>query len=517
MTKTLKNGDKGYAATLNLPKTSFPMKASLPKREPELVAFWKEMNIYGKIRRRMAGSRKFILHDGPPYANGDIHLGTALNKILKDMIVKYKTMAGHDAPFVPGYDCHGLPIEFKVLSELGGNEGALSKPEIRKRCSDYALRYVDVMTRDFERLGVFGEWEHPYLTLSRKYEGKILAVFGEMYEQNYIYRGLKPITWCSNCRTALAEAEVEYADHSSPSIYVRFEVVEGLEERGKKTYILIWTTTPWTLPANLATCVHPHFEYVAVEVGSDVYIMAEYLRPAVLERIGAEPQAKVVRRFKCSELEGVRYKHPVVDRVNPVIVGEHVTLEQGTGLVHTAPGHGQEDYVVGLKYGLPVYSPVDDEGRFTWEFGQFQGRQVFEANEPLVELLRERGALLRSEEIVHQYPHCWRCSNPIIFRAAAQWFITVDANWWPTGRIGAYRASARGASPSRSSTARNAEKNFLMRRRSSTSRNWWMKKGWTCGSRVTPGNCFPRTRGAAAGRASLSRRRTYWTCGSSRE
>ncbi|RJP72133.1 MAG: isoleucine--tRNA ligase [Candidatus Abyssobacteria bacterium SURF_17] len=426
MTKAVKNGEKDYAGTLNLPKTSFPMKANLPKREPELVAFWKESRVYEEIRRRMAGSQKFVLHDGPPYANGDIHLGTALNKILKDFIVKYKTMKGLDAPFVPGYDCHGLPIEFKVLSELGEEGRSLPKSEIRKRCSQYALKYVDIMTSDFERLGVFGEWEHPYLTLSRTYEEKILTVFGEMYEQGYIYRGLKPITWCPTCRTALAEAEVEYADHTSPSIYVKFEVVEGLEGLGKKVYILIWTTTPWTLPANLATCVHPHFDYVAVEVESEIYIVAEYLKAAVLEQIGVDGQAKVVRRFKGSELEGVRYRHPFVDRMNPVIVGEHVTLEQGTGLVHTAPGHGQEDYVVGLKYGLPVYSPVDDDGRFTDAVGRFKGRNVFEANDEIVALLRENGALLQNEGIVHQYPHCWRCSNPIIFRATPQWFITME-------------------------------------------------------------------------------------------
>jgi isoleucyl-tRNA synthetase len=263
MTKALKNGEIDYRNTLNLPKTSFPMKAKLPQREPEFVASWKEMDIYGKIREKMADSPKFILHDGPPYANGDIHLGTALNKILKDMIVKFKTMSGYDAPYVPGYDCHGLPIEYKVLSELGDQEKDLPKPEIRRRCGEYALKYVDIMSQDFQRLGVFGEWAHPYLTLSHKYEEAIITVFGEMYKQDYIYRGQKPITWCATCRTALAEAEVEYEDHASPSIWVKFEVVEGLKDLDKTAYLLIWTTTPWTLPANLATSVHPNLEYVA--------------------------------------------------------------------------------------------------------------------------------------------------------------------------------------------------------------------------------------------------------------
>lgn len=428
MPKTIRNGEKDYSKTLNLPKTSFPMKANLPKREPDFVAFWKEQRLYEQIRERMAGSPKFILHDGPPYANGDIHLGTALNKILKDMIVKFRTMTGYDAPFVPGYDCHGLPIEFKVMAELGETEKNLPKPEIRARCRDYALRYVDIMTEDFERLGVLGQWREPYLTLSHTYEEKILTVFGEMYERKLIYRGLKPVSWCPRCRTALAEAEVEYADHTSPSIYVKFEVVEGLEDVGGTPYLLIWTTTPWTLPANLATCVHPFFDYVAVEVGAEVYVMAEYLKPVVLDMIGADPKAKVVKQMKGSEMEGIRYKHPFIDRINPVIVGEHVTLEQGTGLVHTAPGHGQEDYVVGSKYGLPVFSPVDDDGRFTSEAPQFSGTHVFDANDEIVQLLRQEGALLQSEQIVHQYPHCWRCLSPTIFRATPQWFIAMESD-----------------------------------------------------------------------------------------
>ena len=428
MSEAVKDAKKGYRDTLNLPKTSFPMKAKLPQREPEFVSSWKEMDIYGAIRDKSAGRPKFILHDGPPYANGDIHLGTALNKIIKDMIVKYKTMNGHDAPYIPGYDCHGLPIEFKVLSELGEDEQGLPKSEIRRRCRDYALKYVDIMSQDFERLGVFGEWSKPYLTLSREYEEKIVTVFGEMYKEHYIYRGQKPITWCPTCRTALAEAEVEYDDHTSPSIWVRFEVSSGLESLKKKAYLLIWTTTPWTLPANLATCVHPKLEYVAVDVGSEIYIVAEYLKPIVLETIGADPGAEVVARFKGSELDSVRYRHPFVDRVCPVILGEHVTLEQGTGLVHTAPGHGHDDYVVGLQNNLEPYSPVDDDGRFTAEVPEFEGKHVFEANEGIVNLLREKGALLKDEKISHQYPHCWRCSSPTIFRATPQWFISIDAN-----------------------------------------------------------------------------------------
>jgi len=428
MSKAVKDGKSGYTETLNLPKTSFPMKAKLPKREPEFVASWEEMDIYGMIRRKMAGKPKFILHDGPPYANGDIHMGTAMNKVLKDMIVKYKTMTGYDAPYVPGYDCHGLPIEFKVLSELGESGAELPKSEIRRRCKEYALKYVDMMSKDFQRLGVFGEWSNPYLTLSRKYEEKIVTVFGEMYKQKYVYRGKKPITWCPTCRTALAEAEVEYDDHTSPSIWVKFEVVIGLEDLGKQAYLLIWTTTPWTLPANLATCVHPNLEYVAVDVGQEIYLIAEHLKSVVLETIGADVDAKVVGRYKGKELESVQYVHPFIDRRCPVILGEHVTLEQGTGLVHTAPGHGHEDYVVALRYDLPIYSPVDDDGRFTSEFPEFEGRRVFEANDDIMGLLSEKGALLHREKITHQYPHCWRCSNPTIFRATPQWFIDVDAN-----------------------------------------------------------------------------------------
>ncbi len=428
MSKAVKNGEIDYRETLNLPKTSFPMKARLPKREPEFVASWEEMDLYANIRKKMAGRPRFILHDGPPYANGDIHLGTALNKILKDMIIKFKTMTGHDAPYVPGYDCHGLPIEYKVVSELGEDEKDLPKSEIRKRCGDYALRYVDVMTKDFQRLGVLGEWAHPYLTLSRKYEEAIITVFGELYRQNYIYRGQKPITWCSSCRTALAEAEVEYEDHTSPSIWVKFEVFDGLGKPEKKAYLLVWTTTPWTLPANRATCVHPNLEYVAVDMGAEIYVVAEYLKQAVLETIGADAAAPVVGRYKGSELEPVRYRHPFDGRICPVILGEHVTLEQGTGLVHTAPGHGQDDYVVGLQYNLEIYSPVDDDGRFTSEFADFEGRHVFDANKGIMDKLAEKGSLLHAEEIVHQYPHCWRCRTPIIFRATPQWFISIDAN-----------------------------------------------------------------------------------------
>ena len=428
MSKVVKDEKKDYSDTLNLPKTSFPMKAKLPKREPEFVVSWKETDLYGMIRQKMDGKPKFILHDGPPYANGDIHLGTALNKVIKDMIVKYKTMTGHDAPYIPGYDCHGLPIEFKVMSELSEEEKALPKSEIRRRCSEYALRYVDIMSEDFERLGVLGEWSNPYLTLSHEYEEKIVTVFGEMYKQNYIYRGQKPITWCPSCRTALAEAEVEYDDHTSPSIWVKFEVTKGLESLGKKVSLLIWTTTPWTLPANLATCVHPELEYVAVDVGPEIFIVAEYLKPVVLETIGADAGAEIVGKYKGNELESLSYSHPFVDRICPVILGEHVTLEQGTGLVHTAPGHGHDDYVVGLQYDLSPYSPVDDDGRFTSEFPAFEGRSVYEANDDLIALLSEKGALLHSEKITHQYPHCWRCSNPTIFRATPQWFISIDAN-----------------------------------------------------------------------------------------
>jgi len=418
---------RDYSQTVNLPKTDFPMKANLPKREPGLLRSWEEDDLYGAIRKAMHGKEKRILHDGPPYANGDIHIGTAFNKILKDFVVKYLTMRGYDSPYVPGWDCHGLPIEYKVLSVLGERAREASQVDIRARCKEYALKYVDIQRNQFKRLGVLGDWDRPYLTLSHEYEARIVEVFGELYLQGYVYKGKKPVHWCPSCRTALAEAEVEYSEHTSPSVYVKFPVSGRIGDLKGKVFFLIWTTTPWTLPANLAICLHPDFTYVALKTGDETYIVAEPLVLSVVAQCGIE-KYKVVKSFSGSDLEGQVYRHVLADKECPIILGDHVTLEQGTGCVHTAPGHGQEDYVVGRRYDLEVFSPVDDDGCFTDEAGEFAGLNVFDANDVISKKLDQLGALLYSDSLAHSYPHCWRCMNPIIFRATAQWFIGVDAN-----------------------------------------------------------------------------------------
>jgi isoleucyl-tRNA synthetase len=420
-----KKSQKNYSDSVNLPRTEFRMKANLPKREPGLLQSWEEKDLYGAIRKAMRGKEKRILHDGPPYANGDIHIGTALNKILKDFVVKYLTMRGYDSPYVPGWDCHGLPIEYKVLSELGDRARDVSQVEIRAACKEYALKYVDIQRNQFRRLGILGDWGGPYLTLSHEYESKIVEVFGELYLQGYVYKGKKPVHWCPSCRTALAEAEVEYAEHTSPSVYVKFPVSGQIGDLKGSAFFLIWTTTPWTLPANLAICLHPDFTYVALKAGDETYIVAEPLVLSVVAQCGIE-KYEVVDRFSGSELEGQLYRHVLADKECPIILGDHVTLEQGTGCVHTAPGHGQEDYVVGQRYDLEVFSPVDDDGCFTDEAGEFAGLNVFDANDVISKKLGESGALLYSDSLPHSYPHCWRCMNPIIFRATAQWFIKVD-------------------------------------------------------------------------------------------
>ncbi len=422
-----KTSQKDYSQTVNLPRTDFHMKANLPKREPSILGEWEEMDLYGRIRKAMHGKEKRVLHDGPPYANGDIHIGTAFNKILKDFVVKYFTMTGYDSPYVPGWDCHGLPIEYKVLSELGEGAKRKSRMEIRAGCAEYALKYVDIQREQFRRLGVLGDWGKPYLTMSHDYESKIVEVFGELYAAGYVYKGKKPVHWCPSCRTALAEAEVEYGEHTSPSVYVRFPVTGPIGQLEGDVYFLIWTTTPWTLPANLAICLHPDFTYVAMKVGDDTYIVAESLVLGVVAQCGFD-RYEVVGKFTGKELEGTRYRHVLTGKECQIILGEHVTLEQGTGCVHTAPGHGQEDYVVALRYGLDAFSPVDDDGRFTDEAGEFAGLNVFDANDAIRENLLKTGALLQSDSLTHSYPHCWRCMNPIIFRATPQWFIEVDAH-----------------------------------------------------------------------------------------
>jgi isoleucyl-tRNA synthetase len=420
-----------YRDTLNLPKTDFPMKADLPKREPVILEQWEKQRIYDKLRESARDREKYILHDGPPYANGHIHMGTAFNKILKDIIVKSRFMAGYDSEYVPGWDCHGLPVEHEVDKSLGKEKAELSILEIRQLCRKYAEKFINIQREEFKRLGVFGEWDNPYLTMDSKYTACIVREFGEFAQNGSLYRGKKPIYWCTTCRTALAEAEVEYEMESSPSIYVKFPMISDPGKilpslKGKKVSVLIWTTTPWTIPANLAIVFHPSFEYVAVEVGEEVFIVAKALLEDVMTKLGAEGY-RLLGTFAGTAVEGVKCRHPFVDRESLLILGDFVTLDVGTGCVHTAPGHGQEDYEVGLKYGLDIYSPLDDEGRFTGDVPFFAGQFVFDANPAVNAKLNEVGCLLKEEEMEHSYPHCWRCKNPVIFRATEQWFISMDA------------------------------------------------------------------------------------------
>jgi len=419
-----------YKDTLNLPNTSFPMKAGLNKLEPRILEFWSDL--YEKIRESRKEHPKYILHDGPPYANGDIHMGHAMNKILKDMIVKIKTMQGFDAPFVPGWDCHGLPIELQVDKKLGKKKNEITRAEKRQLCRDYAMEFVNKQRDSFKRLGIFGEWERPYLTMNHKYEADTVRELAKFIDNGSLYQGLKPVHWCISCRTALAEAEVDHEDHTSPSIFVKFTLAEGQAEKlglptNKETSIIIWTTTPWTIPANRAVCVHPGFEYSAVEFNDGIVIVASELAEKVLPVIGQETITEV-KRFKGSELELITTNHPLYDRKSPIINGIHVTLEQGTGAVHTAPGHGQDDYNVGLKYNLEVYNPVLADGRYVEELEFFGGLKVPKANSDVMEKLKSHGKLLHSENVNHAYPHCWRCKKPVIFRATPQWFISMEKN-----------------------------------------------------------------------------------------
>ncbi len=413
--------------TINLPSTPFKMKANLPELEPRLLRRWEETGLYGKIRAARRGRPCFVLHDGPPYANGHIHLGHALNKILKDLIVKSKTMEGFDSPYVPRWDCHGLRKEIKVAGQK--REGA-DPLEIRRQCREYANKFVKIQKTEFQRLGVFGEWDAPYLTMSFEYEAETARLLGHFVEKGSVYRGLKPVHWCISCETALAEAEVEYAEHTSPSVYVRFPLktdADALSSKvaGRRVYALIWTTTPWTLPANLAIVFHPHFEYSLLDVKGDVYIVASELVDPVRQDCDFV-DATVVDRIPGTALEGAVFRHPWIDRDSKAILAEHVTLDQGTGAVHTAPGHGHEDYVVGVEHGLEIYNPVDNSGRFVAGVDHFAGLQVFDANPVINRFMRERGDLVAEKTIRHSYPHCWRCHNPVIFRATPQWFIAMD-------------------------------------------------------------------------------------------
>jgi isoleucyl-tRNA synthetase len=425
--------------TVNLPKTDFPMKANLPQTEPKILARWEEMKLYEKIRQTRAGRPSYVLHDGPPYANGNIHLGTAFNKILKDFIVKSKSMAGFDAPFVPGWDCHGLPIEIKVDGELGPRKAHMSAAQIRNACRKYAAKFVELHRRDFKRLGVFGRWENPYLTMSAQYEAVIAQAFVDFLDKGYVYKGLKPVHWCMRDRTALAEAEVEYENHTSPSIWVKFPLVSDPASidpalAGRRVATVIWTTTPWTIPANMAVAFHPKYQYVAAEVAGDVYIVAEDLVKATADKCGwIDP--RTVARFPGAALDRSVFRHPFLDRDSAGVLAEHVTLEQGTGAVHTAPGHGQEDYRTAQEYGIATFCPVDAAGRMFHAEGaegrlpeELIGKTVWEANPVVIGILRERGALLAEGHVEHSYPHCWRCHNPTIFRATEQWFIGMEKN-----------------------------------------------------------------------------------------
>jgi len=404
------------------------MKANLKDLEPRTIARWQEQGTYHKIQEQNSGKKSYILHDGPPYANGHIHIGHALNKILKDIIIKYKSMQGFLSPYVPGWDCHGLPIEHQVLKSLGPKKDSMSQAEIRKLCREYAEKFINIQRDEFKRLGVFGDWDNPYLTMNYTYEAAIVRELGKFAGTGGVYKGKKPVYWCGFDETALAEAEVEYADHESPSVYVRFSLPDAAKAlpllAGKNVSIVIWTTTPWTLVANLAVALHPEFDYIAAETDGHVYILAEGLLKQSMEKFGIK-EYKIIEKFKGKKLERLKARHPFIDRDSLVILGDHVTLEAGTGAVHTAPGHGQEDYEVGLRYGLDIYAPVDHKARFTKETGMFAGENVHKASKGIISLLREKHALLAEDKLVHSYPHCWRCKNPVIFRATEQWFISM--------------------------------------------------------------------------------------------
>jgi len=418
-----------YKKTLNLPQTEFPMKANLPQREPDMLKFWAEIDIYRALRESSAGKPKFILHDGPPYANGNIHAGTAMNKILKDIIVKYKTMKGFDSPYVPGWDCHGQPIEHNVEKQLGEEAKTISQVDFRKLCQEYAMRYVDIQREQFMRLGVSGDWFDPYLTLKHEYEATNVKIFGELYERGLVYKRRKPIHWCIEDQTALAEAEIEYKEETSPSIYVKFPLKSEfgpVRDFVEPKFIVIWTTTPWTLPANVAVAVHPDAGYVAIKSDGEILIFAEARLGEVAEEIGISGY-EIVARFKGVDMEFLRCEHPLFsEKESVVVLADYVGLDTGTGAVHTAPGHGQEDYVTGLKYDLPAPMPVDATGHFTSEAGRFAGLYIIDANKKIMEFLTEKNLLPFASEIIHSYPCCWRCKNPVIFRATEQWFISME-------------------------------------------------------------------------------------------
>lgn len=423
-----------YKKTLKLPQTSFPMKANLKEKEPETLKFWAENDVYGKMLAARENAVRYVLHDGPPYANGHLHMGHALNKILKDIIVKSRHMAGRQAPYVPGWDCHGLPIEHKVSQELKakGKEN-LPAVTVRRLCRDYATKFVDIQRKEFKRLGIFGDWDDPYLTMRPSYEAATALALCDFVEKGSVYRGKKPIHWCLSCKTALAEAEVEYADETSPSVFVRFPLPDPKLKDifpmadPARAHAVIWTTTPWTLPDNMAVAAHPEFDYALVAAGGSQYVLARELLESVRELFGWT-DATILAETKGAALEGLAARHPFYDRPSPIVTADYVTLDAGTGLVHTAPGHGREDYDTGLRYGLDILSPMDDAGRFLDVVPYFAGLTVWKANPKVIEKLQEVGHLLAERKIRHSYPHCWRCKEPVIFRATTQWFISMEEN-----------------------------------------------------------------------------------------
>ncbi|HMI73524.1 MAG TPA: isoleucine--tRNA ligase, partial [Steroidobacteraceae bacterium] len=432
-----------YKSTINLPITGFPMKADLAKREPEMLAAWERDDVYGKIRKVAKGRPTFILTDGPPYANGALHLGHSLNKILKDIIVKSRTLDGYDAPYVPGWDCHGLPIEMQVEKTHGRVGAKISAKAFRAACREYAIKQIDLQRGEFKRLGVLGDWDHPYLTMAPRFEAEQLRAFSLIIKNGHLYKGFKPVHWCLNCRSALAEAEVEYEDKTSPSIYVRFEVVDRADlaqrmgvpaEQQRALFdepvsLAIWTTTPWTLPANRAVALHPQFDYALVEfdsgAGPERLLLASELVNALMQTLGVA-EWSVLGEVKGAVLELLTLQHPFYDRQVPVVLGEYVTLDTGTGAVHTSPGHGLDDYIVGRRYNLEIDNPVGGDGRFLPSTPLFAGEQVFDANAHVIKVLLENGRLLKDEPYHHSYPHCWRHKTPVIFRATPQWFISME-------------------------------------------------------------------------------------------
>ena len=421
-----------YKSTLNLPRTDFSMKANLNSREPQVEADWEKIELYQKLRQAAKGKKLFILHDGPPYANGHIHIGHALNKILKDIIVRYKSLQGYDAPYIPGWDCHGLPVEHQLFKDLKKTKDQIDRLEFRKLARAYAEKYVSIQREEFKRLGIMGDWEQPYLTMDYGYEKATLESFGQLVEKGYVYRGLKPVNWCLKCETALAEAEVEYADHVSDSVFVKFKLKNDDKAKllgipsGKEASIVIWTTTPWTLIANVAVSVHPDLDYLVLLSGEEILILGKGLFENSLSEKFKIKDHKILAQLKGKALEGLIYEHPFGLREGKVVLADYVSKEDGSGCVHTAPGHGQEDFTTGLKYHLEVIMPVDERGRFDTSAAEFSGQQVFQANELIIEKLSGLKRLILSEKVTHPYPHCWRCKTPIIFRATQQWFLKID-------------------------------------------------------------------------------------------